>query len=50
MTYTKTTTANNRIKARNIILVNPPDSQNVKNNIGKTFRKLVKKRFLRDQK
>ena len=49
MTYTKTTTANNRNRPHNIIWFNPPYSQNVKTNIGKTFLKLVKKHFPRDQ-
>ena len=34
--YTKTTNLNNRNRARNIIWFNPPYSQNVKTNIGKT--------------
>ena len=50
MTYTKTTNVNNRNRARNIIWFNPPYSQNVKTNIGKTFLKLVKKHFPRDHK
>ena len=45
MTYTKTTNLNNRNRARNIIWFNPPYSQNVKTNVGKTFLKLVKKNF-----
>ena len=50
MTYIKTTTANNRNRARNIIWFNPLYSQNVKTNIGKTFLNLVKKHFPRDHK
>ena len=50
MTYTKTTNVNNRNRARNIIWFNPPYSQNVKTNIGKTFLKLVKKHFPRGHK
>ena len=42
LTYTKITNVNNRIRARNIIWLNPPYNQNVKTNIGKTFLKLVK--------
>ena len=50
LTYTKTTNVNNRSRARNIIWFNPPYSQNVKTNIGKTFLKLVKKHFPRGHK
>ena len=50
LTYTKTTNVNNRNRARNIIWFNPPYSQNVKTNIGKTFLKLVKKHFPRGHK
>ena len=50
LTYTKTTNVNNRNRARNIILFNPPRSQNVKTNIGKAFIKLVKKHFPRGHK
>ena len=50
LTYTKTTDVNNRNRARNIIRFNPPYSQNVKTNIGKTFVKLVKKSFPRGPK
>ena len=42
MTYIKTTTINNRNRACNILWFNPPYSQNVKTNIGKTFFKLKK--------
>ena len=42
MTYTKTTNLNNKNSVRNIIWFNPPYSQNVKTNIGKTFLKLTK--------
>ena len=45
LTYTKTTNLNNRNRAHNIIWFNPPYSQNVKRNIGKTFPKLVKSIF-----
>ena len=45
LAYTKTTNVNNRNRARNIIWFNPPYSQNVKTNIGKTFLKLVKSIF-----
>ena len=45
MTYTKTTNVNNTNRACNIIWFNPPYSQNVKTNIGKTFLKLVKSIF-----
>ena len=44
------TTANNRIRAHNITWFKPPYSQNVKNNIEKTFLKLVKKHFPRAHK
>ena len=47
------TTTDNRKKrngARNIIWFNPPYSQNVKTNIRKTFLKLVKNHFPRDNK
>ena len=50
LAYTKTTNVNNRNRARNIIWFNPPYSQNVKTNIGKTFLKLVKKHFPRGHK
>ena len=43
ITYTKTTTANNRNRTPNIIWFKPAFCQNVKTNIGKTFIKLVKK-------
>ena len=43
MAYTKTINVNNRNRARN-----PPYSQNVKTNIGKTLLKLVRKHFPRD--
>lgn len=45
MTYTKTTTANNRNRARNVIWFNPPYNQSVKINIVKTILKLNKKVF-----
>ena len=50
MIYTKTANINSRNRARNIIWLNPPSSQNVKTNIGKTFLKLVKMHFPRDHK
>ena len=50
LTYNKTTNVNNRNRVRNIIWFNPPYSQNVKINIGKTFLKLVKKNFPRGHK
>ena len=50
ITYTKTTNANNRNRARNIIWFNPSYSQNVKTKIGKTFFKLAKNHFPRDHK
>ena len=50
MTYTTTTNGNNRNRARDIVWFNPPYSQNVKTNIGKTFLKLVKKHFPRGHK
>ena len=50
LTYTKTANVKNRNRARNIIWFNPPYSQNVKTNIGKTFLKLVKKHFPRGHK
>ena len=43
MADTKTATANNRIRAHNIIRFS--HRQNVKTNIGKTFLKLIKKHF-----
>ena len=45
LTYTKTRNVNNRNRAHNIVWFNPPYSQNVKANVGKTFLKLVKKAF-----
>ena len=45
MTYTKTTTANNRNRAGNAIWFNPPYNQSVKINIVKTILKLNKKVF-----
>ena len=50
MTYTTTTNGNNRNRARDIVWFNPPYSQNVKTNLGKTFLKLVKKHFPRGHK
>ena len=50
LTYTKTTNVNNRNRAHNIVWFNPPYSQNVKANIGKTFLKLVEKHFPRGHK
>ena len=50
LTYAKTTIANNRKRAPNIIWFNPLYSQNVKTIIRKTFLKFVKKHFPRDQK
>ena len=50
LTYTQTTNVNNRIRARNIIWLNPRYSQNVKTNIGKTFLKVVKQHFPRGHK
>ena len=37
MIHTKTTITNNKNRARNVVLFNPPYSRNVKTNIGKTF-------------
>ena len=37
LTYTNKTNVNNRNRAGNIIWFNPPYSQNVKTNTGKTF-------------
>ena len=37
------------IRKRKIIWFNPPNSMNMKTNIGKTFLKLVKKHFLRNK-
>ena len=46
----KTTTANKRNRALNILWFNLPDSQNVKTNIRKTFLRTLKKHFPRDHK
>ena len=45
MTQTKTTNVNNRNTAGNIIWFNPPYSQNVKSNIGKTIKIKFKQSF-----
>ena len=37
MIHTKTTITNNKNRARNVVLFNPPYSRNVTTNIGKTF-------------
>ena len=50
LTDTKSTNVNSRNRARNVIWLNPPYSQNIKTNIGKTFLKLVKKRSPRSHK
>ena len=48
--YAKDEAKSNRNRNRKIIWFNPPFSQNVKTNIGKTFIKLVKKHFPKDHK
>ena len=47
LTTLEATTLNHRILKRKVIWFNPPCSMNVETNIGKTFLKLVKKRFPR---
>ena len=48
--YAKDEVKSNRNINRKIIWFNPPFSQNVKTNIGKTFIKLVKKHFPKHHK
>ena len=48
--YAKDEAKSNRNRNRKIIWFNPPFSQNVKTNIGKTFIKLVKKHFPKHHK